>query len=339
MTASSPWRVPSTWPRTSPRAPARTRRTTRDASRPSSATWRASLLPAPEGRTFPAGEKDGEWATRLALSEWLENLPAPFRVVSAFQLNLDEGLACVDVAVPSPSCLALVAPDDEARQAEEARRYAWRLALLVARGAFAASSRIQRVGVNCVSHGAHETLLSLLVGRGELDGLLADAAAADAEPVPARNCHLDVAGDGRMLPVDALLARSDERLNPASRWDAVELDPMDASAAVRGPVTPRASRTWASMRTPAAWPHGTSWQAHSAPRRPTRWPGSWRPETPARTRRCARPAPARARPSLTAPWTPRTTRRWPLPSCLAARSTRPSGRRSTLPARTPAPRT
>ena len=192
-----------------------------------------SPLPAPEGRTFPAGEKDGEWATRLALSEWLENLPAPFRVVSAFQLNLSEGLACVDVAVPSPSCLALVAPDDEVRQAAEARRYAWRLALLVARGAFAASSRIQRVGVNCVSHGAHETLLSLLVDRGELDSLLAGAAAADAEPVPARNCRLDVAGDGRMLPVDALLARSDERLNPASRWDAVELDPMDASAAVR----------------------------------------------------------------------------------------------------------
>lgn len=192
-----------------------------------------SPLPAPEGRTFPAGEKDGEWAARLALSEWLENLPAPFRVVSAFQLDLDEGLACVDVAVPSPSCLALVAPGDEALQAAEARRYAWRLALLVARGAFAASSRIQRMGVNCVSHGAHETLLSLLVGRGELDGLLAGAAAADAEPVPARNCRLDVAGDGRMLPVRALLARSDERLNPASRWDAVELDPTDASAAVR----------------------------------------------------------------------------------------------------------
>ena len=192
-----------------------------------------SPLPAPKDRPFPAGEKDGEWATRLALSEWLENLPAPFRVVSAFQLNLDEGLACVDVAVPSPSCLALVAPGDEALQAAEARRYAWRLALTVARGAFAASPRIGRVGVNCVSHGARETLLSLLMDRGELDGLLAGAAAADAEPVPARNCRLDVAGDGRMLPVDALLARSDERLNPASRWDAVELDPMDASAAVR----------------------------------------------------------------------------------------------------------
>lgn len=192
-----------------------------------------SPLPAPEGRTFPAGEKGGEWAARLALSEWLENIPAPFRVVSAFQLNLDEGLACVDVAVPSPSCLALVAPDDKARQAAEARRYAWRLALLVARGAFAASSRIQRVGVNCVSHGARETLLSLLVGQGELDGLLAGAAAADAEPVPARNCRVDVAGDGRMRPVQALLARSDGRLNPACRWDAIELDASDAPRAVR----------------------------------------------------------------------------------------------------------
>lgn len=192
-----------------------------------------SPLPAPEGRTFPAGEKGGEWAARLALSEWLENLPAPFRVVSAFQLDLNEGLACVDVAVPSPSCLALVAPGDEALQAAEARRYAWRLALTVARGAFAASPRIGRVGVNCVSHGARETLLSLLMDRGELDALLAGADAPGAGPAPGETCRVDVAEDGRMRPVRALLARSDSRLNPASRWDAVELDPMDASAAVR----------------------------------------------------------------------------------------------------------
>lgn len=192
-----------------------------------------SPLPAPEGRTFPAGEKGGEWATRLALSEWLENLPAPFRVVSAFQLNLDEGLACVDVAVPSPSCLALVAPGDEALQAAEARRYAWRLALLVARGAFAASPRIGRVGVNCVSHGARETLLSLLMDRGELDALLAGADAPGAGPAPGETCRVDVAEDGRMRPVRALLARSDSRLNPASRWDAVELDTSDAPRAVR----------------------------------------------------------------------------------------------------------
>lgn len=192
-----------------------------------------SPLPAPEGRTFPAGEKDGEWATRLALSEWLENLPAPFRVVSAFQLDLDEGLACVDVAVPSPSCLALVAPGDEALQAAEARRYAWRLALTVARGAFAASPRIGRVGVNCVSHGARETLLSLLMDRGELDALLAGADAPGAGPAPGETCRVDVAEDGRMRPVRALLARSDSRLNPACRWDAVELDASDAPRAVR----------------------------------------------------------------------------------------------------------
>lgn len=192
-----------------------------------------SPLPAPEGRTFPAGEKDGEWAARLALSEWLENLPAPFRVVSAFQLDLDEGLACVDVAVPSPSCLALVAPGDEALQAAEARRYAWRLALTVARGAFAASPRIGRVGVNCVSHGARETLLSLLMDRRELDALLAGADAPGAGPAPGETCRVDVAEDGRMRPVRALLARSDSRLNPACRWDAVELDASDAPRAVR----------------------------------------------------------------------------------------------------------
>ena len=192
-----------------------------------------SPLPAPKDRPFPAGEKDGGWATRLALSAWLENLPAPFRVVSAFQLNLDEGLACVDVAVPSPSCLALVAPGDEALQAAEARRYAWRLALTVARGAFAASPRIGRVGVNCVSHGARETLLSLLMDRGELDALLAGADAPGAGPAPGETCRVDVAEDGRMRPVRALLARSDSRLNPACRWDAVELDASDAPRAVR----------------------------------------------------------------------------------------------------------
>lgn len=190
-------------------------------------------LPPLEGRPFPAGEKDGEWEARLALSEWLENMPAPFRVVSAFQLNLDEGLACVDVAVPNPSCLALVAPDDEALQAAEARRYAWRLAMLVARGALAASPRVVRVGVNCVSHAGHETLLSLLVDRAELDRLLAASVPADADPEAGATCRVDVADDGRMRPVEPLLARSAERLNPAARWDAVELDAADAPAAVR----------------------------------------------------------------------------------------------------------
>lgn len=194
---------------------------------------RTSPLPAPQGRTFPVGEKDGEWAARLALSEWLEDLPVPFRLVSAFQLNLDEGLACVDVSVPDVSCLALVAPDDEAGQLIEARRYAWRLALAVARGAFAASPRIARVGVNCTSHGEHDTLLSLLVDRAGLEAQLAATDAADADPVAGQACRLDVGADGRLQPVEPLLSRGDKRLNPEARWDLVELNRADASPAIR----------------------------------------------------------------------------------------------------------
>lgn len=194
---------------------------------------RTSPLPAPQGRTFPVGEKDGEWAARLALSEWLEDLPVPFRLVSAFQLNLDEGLACVDVSVPDVSCLALVAPDDEAGELIEARRYAWRLALAVARGAFAASPRIARVGVNCTSHGEHDTLLSLLVDRAGLEAQLAATDAADADPVAGQACRLDVGADGRLQPVEPLLSRGDKRLNPEARWDLVELNRADASPAIR----------------------------------------------------------------------------------------------------------
>ena len=298
-----------------------------------------SPLPAPEGRTFPAGEKGGEWAARLALSEWLENLPAPFRVVSAFQLDLDEGLACVDVAVPSPSCLALVAPGDEALQAAEARRYAWRLALTVARGAFAASPRIGRVGVNCVSHGARETLLSLLMDRGELDALLAGADAPGAGPAPGETCRVDVAEDGRMRPVRALLARSDSRLNPASRWDAVELDPMDASAAVReacGAARVSDLGINENARRVAAWNQlaGTlgATTADAVARLMATRDAS---EDQTVREACSRTCQALVDGAVDAS----DHQALALASCLAARSTRPSGRRSTLPARTPAPRT
>ena len=69
--------------------------------------------------------------------------------------------------------------------------------------------------------------------RGELDALLAGADAPGAGPAPGETCRVDVAEDGRMRPVRALLARSDSRLNPACRWDAVELDASDAPRAVR----------------------------------------------------------------------------------------------------------
>lgn len=181
-----------------------------------------------------AGEKDGEWAARLALSEWLENMPAPFRVVSAFQLNLVEGLACIDVAVPAPSCFALVAPDDAGAQAAEARAYALRMALLAARGAFAASPRIGEVGVNCLRHGNNEPLLSMLVRRTELDGLLAYARNAATPELPLGDaCRASVRGDGWLDVIEPLLTRSDVRVAPKSRWQPIELMEVGTSPAVR----------------------------------------------------------------------------------------------------------
>lgn len=179
-----------------------------------------------------SGEKDGEWEARLSLSDFLENLPAPFRVVTAFTMSLDEGLACVDVVVPSPGCLALVAPDDAALQAEEARAYAFRLALLVARGALAASSRIAQVGVNCICRTSSKTLFSLLVGREDLGALRREARKPQPEPPVGERCRMQVRADGWLDPVEPLLARSDARLNQAGRWEAIELVPGEATPAI-----------------------------------------------------------------------------------------------------------
>ena len=185
------------------------------------------------GPTLPEGERGGEWEARLALSEALEGTPAPFRVVSAFQLDLDEGVACVDVMAPAPSCLALVAPGDARAQADAARAYAWRLALLVAGEAFGASPRVQRACVNCVGRSGGDVLLSLMLDRGQLAPLRRAASRPGTPELPGRDvCRATVGKDGWLTPTEPFLRRGDGMLCPPGRWEAVELRPEDATPAV-----------------------------------------------------------------------------------------------------------
>ena len=181
-------------------------------------------------------EKNGEWACRMALADFVENVPVPLPLDVAFQANLALGTLCADVMVPRPASLSVVAGDDPVSQARHAAAYALRVALLVARGAFDSSPVVSRVVVNCHGHGDGETVLSLDLDRGSLRRLVAamrgTGTLAECLPEDAA-LRATVAEGGRLSTVEPFLRRSDEALNPRERYREVELDPSPTTDAVR----------------------------------------------------------------------------------------------------------
>ena len=178
-------------------------------------------------------EKDGEWSCRLRFADSVENLPAPFRIEMAFQVNLVRGLLGVDVVVPRPGCLAFAGVRS---QAAWARAYALRVALLLGRRGFASSERVGRVVVNCREHGSDDVLMSLDLTREALARLRAAARSPKVVDEglpedPALRFSLDAAG--WLRAVEPFLPLADEELNPAARHRLPELDnaPCDETLA------------------------------------------------------------------------------------------------------------
>ena len=188
---------------------------------------RVAELSAREGRKeftehlLSAGSPDGEWAFRVRLCDFLENLPAPFRIVYQAQADLEKGVACLELEVPRPACMAMLAPDRPEAQERAAASYAYRLALACARGAFAASDRLDRMVVNCLHRSEKNVVLSVDVNRAQLK------AAIEAASVLG-NTDLPDDGTCRALPEKPSLTPEDELLNPKDRWKPVEL--MDVAA-------------------------------------------------------------------------------------------------------------
>lgn len=177
---------------------------------------------------FPeSAEKGGEWDCRARFSSFIENVPAPFRIVANFRVNVAAGILCVETLVPRPSCLALAAVLDPRGQANAARAYALRTALLLGRGALASSSALERVVINCRERTGADALLSLDLTREALKRLRAAArgphALDDGLPADAA-LRWAAAQDGWLGPVEPFCSLDDEILNPPGRHREVELD-------------------------------------------------------------------------------------------------------------------
>lgn len=217
--------------------------------RPGKAGFEGLLADAPSW-----GEARGEWAARLALSSAIENLPAPFRVVSAFQVNLGAGLAVIDVEVPAAGQLVLALGEDAGDEALLCARdaYAAGLCAALARAAFEASPGITRAAINCRDHATRAVVLSAsarqedLATLEEVSAKLWDAAFAagginEAQVAAVRRAAQDAevmrfsAGAGADAEgVEPFFALDSEAASPAARTLPVELDNSPATLGLAG---------------------------------------------------------------------------------------------------------
>ena len=154
-------------------------------------------------------EKGGEWATRLAIADFAESLPVPVRIDASLQVNVADGIAVIDAEVQRPAAFAAVSPD-EATRADIARDYAMRLCLALARGAFGASERIERVVVNGHEHGTRTPVISVDFTRTGLEHLRDEMAELPAGELPrGLGIRWFTSADGRLAPVDPIMAKWD----------------------------------------------------------------------------------------------------------------------------------
>lgn len=177
-------------------------------------------------------EKGGEWATRLAIADYAESLPVPVRIDASLQVNVADGIAVVDAEVQRPAAFAAASPDEAAR-AGIARDYAMRLCLALGRGAFGASERIERVVVNGHEHGTRTPVISVDFTRTGLEHLRDEMAELPAGELPrGLGIRWFTSADGRLAPVDPIMAKWDDGIAPLSRWTGVEQNRLAATPAI-----------------------------------------------------------------------------------------------------------
>lgn len=175
-------------------------------------------------RTLDGAKEGGEWWLRVKTADFVENCPLPFRCAFDLQANAATGTVCVDVECPRPGCFALVGPGGST-PVDEARAYALRLALLVARGAIGCAGA-RRAVVNCLERDGEGALLSIDVTEPSLERLVAAASepglATGALPTdPA--LRASVRPDGWLALTEPFLRRDDQALCPAERFRELEL--------------------------------------------------------------------------------------------------------------------
>ncbi len=191
-------------------------------------------VPRDEESLLKGSRPGGEWECRAGVASFVEGVPAPFRVMSQMQANMELGLVCVDLELPRPASMGVAAPEEQGR-VQAARAYALRSTLLVARGTFERADGARLVTVNGHEHERTRTLLSLSLTRDDLGRVLAltrdDAAFADG--MPQDPCLRSRSrADGWLAEVTPFLRRSDEVMRPSGLRRPVELDDSPATEAV-----------------------------------------------------------------------------------------------------------
>ena len=177
-------------------------------------------------------EAGGEWATRLAIADFAQSLPAPLRVDIDLQVNVADGIAVVDVEVPRPDVFVSVSGNAE-RRAAHARSYAMGLCLALGRGAFGASPRIERAVVNGHEHGTRTPVISVDMTAAGLERLVAELDAAEVGELPrGLGIRWFTSADGRLCPIDPFMAVWDENVAPLSRWSGIEKNHLPVSEPV-----------------------------------------------------------------------------------------------------------
>lgn len=177
-------------------------------------------------------DERGEWACRARFADAVENLPLPVRMEVAFWANVASGLLCAHVIVPRPACLASVCSDEASRE-RVVTGYAARVALAIAREAFASSPALTRVVVTC-AHDSEETLVSLdapVEALGRLERLMD----GDVETLPSDpTLRVRTGAEGEPEPLDLRHAIDDEQLFPSKRYREVDLDDAPAGKELAG---------------------------------------------------------------------------------------------------------
>ncbi len=167
-----------------------------------------------------------EWESRLQLANYLEDLAAPSRVSGDFQLEIDAHAAVIDVELMRPAALRVASLAGPDQPLVCARSYALRLCLAAAQAAYRCADGLNRVVVNGREAQTGYPLLSLDMALPGLKALLAETDHLAAGELPVTlGVRFQNDPQGWLEPVTPFAQRADELVNPAFRWDAVEINP------------------------------------------------------------------------------------------------------------------
>ncbi len=170
----------------------------------------------------------GEWAVRCSLSESIETLKVPHRLVANFRSNVAEGDVAIEIDATPARVFARTAfvdglgivPTTSHMRGREASKYAARMGILLANCAFRASERVRRVWVALVrsNPSSRSCLWWACFDRRVFSHLRMDAIGDPLDAISRLGATLSLENEV-LQPVDQGFYLEDERFCPSRRHD------------------------------------------------------------------------------------------------------------------------